>query len=162
ELTRQAARRAKSESLFTTYLIIFLVPYAIFVTGVAAYFYLRMLDMQQRAPHPLEYLRDSGENPPAKRGSSSVFESISPDTNLTGNGKRNTAPVDRIRCWRSAAKSSSVVRSNGGREPIAGRFAPTTRANTSRAKRRTTKCSSRAPIEPRSSVPIPASARFCK
>ena len=82
ELTRQVARRAKSESLFTTYLIIFLIPYAIFVTGVAAYFYLRMLDMQQRAPHPLEYLRDSGENPPAKRGSSSVFESISPDTNL--------------------------------------------------------------------------------
>src|SRR5437016_13554282 len=82
DLTRQAARRAKSESLFTTYLIIFLIPYAIFVTGVAAYFYLRMLDMQQRAPHPLEYLRDSGENPPAKRGSSSVFESISPDPNL--------------------------------------------------------------------------------
>ena len=82
DLARKVARRAKSESLFTTYLIIFLIPYAIFVTGVAAYFYLRMLDMQQRAPHPLEYLRDSGENPPAKRGSSSVFESISPDTNL--------------------------------------------------------------------------------
>jgi hypothetical protein len=80
-LTRQVARRAKSESLFTTYLIIFLIPYAIFVTGVAAYFYLRMLDMQQRAPHPLEYLRDTGENPPAKRGSS-MIESVSPDTNL--------------------------------------------------------------------------------
>src|SRR5206468_9774643 len=83
DLTRQAARRAKSESLFTTYLIIFLIPYAIFVTGVAAYFYLRMLDMQQRAPHPLEYLRDSGENPPAKRGSSSsIIEGASPDTTL--------------------------------------------------------------------------------
>lgn len=81
-LTQQVARRAKSESLFTTYLIIFLIPYAIFVTGVAAYFYLRMLDMQQRAPHPLEYLRDTGENPPAKRGSSSIIEGASPDTNL--------------------------------------------------------------------------------
>jgi hypothetical protein len=82
QVTRRIARRAKAESLFTTYLIIFLVPYAIFVTCIAAYFYWRMLDMQQRAPHPLEYLRDSGENPPAKRGSSSVFESISPDTTL--------------------------------------------------------------------------------
>ena len=82
DLTSRMARRAKRESLFTTYLIIFLIPYAIFVTCVAAYFYLRMLDMQQRAPHPLEYLRDSGENPPAKRGTSSVLESVSPDTPL--------------------------------------------------------------------------------
>jgi hypothetical protein len=82
QVTRQVARRAKAESLFTTYLIIFLVPYAIFVTCIAAYFYWRMLDMQQRAPHPLEYLRDSGENPPAKRGTSSIFESISPETPL--------------------------------------------------------------------------------
>jgi len=82
DLSRQVARRAKSESMFTTYLIIFLIPYAIFMTGVAAYFYLRMLDMQQRAPHPLEYLRDTGENPPAKRGTSSVLEGVSPETNL--------------------------------------------------------------------------------
>jgi hypothetical protein len=82
ELPRQVTRRAKAEGLFSTYLIIFLVPYAIFVTCIAAYFYWRMLDMQQRAPHPLEYLRDTGENPPAKRGTSSVIESISPETNL--------------------------------------------------------------------------------
>jgi hypothetical protein len=78
DLTRQAARRAKRESLFTTYLIIILIPYAIFATCVAAYFYWRMMAM----PHPMEYLRDTGENPPAKRGSGSVQEIISPETNL--------------------------------------------------------------------------------
>jgi hypothetical protein len=78
QLTQQVARRAKRESLFATYLIIILIPYAIFATCVAAYFYFRMKQM----PHPLEYLRDSGENPPAKRGTSSVMETISPETNL--------------------------------------------------------------------------------
>jgi hypothetical protein len=78
QLTQQVARRAKRESLFTTYLIIILIPYAIFATCVAAYFYFRMKQM----PHPLEYLRDSGENSPAKRGTSSVMETISPETNL--------------------------------------------------------------------------------
>jgi hypothetical protein len=78
DLTRQAARRAKRESLFTTYLIIILIPYAIFATCVAAYFYWRMMSM----PHPMEYLRDTGENPPAKRGTGSVQETISPETNL--------------------------------------------------------------------------------
>src|SRR5262249_1850668 len=78
QLTQRVARRAKRESLFTTYLIIILIPYAIFATCVAAYFYFRMKQM----PHPLEYLRDTGENPPAKRGTSSVMETISPETNL--------------------------------------------------------------------------------
>jgi len=78
DLTRQAARRAKRENLFTTYLIIILIPYAIFATCVAAYFYWRMMAM----PHPMEFLRDTGENPPAKRGTGSVQETISPETNL--------------------------------------------------------------------------------
>jgi hypothetical protein len=78
DLKRQAARRAKRESMFATYLIIILIPYAIFASCVAAYFYWRMMQM----PHPMEYLRDTGENPPAKRGSSSVQEIISPETNL--------------------------------------------------------------------------------
>jgi len=78
DLRKQVARRAKRESLFTTYLIIILIPYAIFATSVAAYFYFRMKQM----PHPMEYLRDTGENPPAKRGTSSLMETISPETNL--------------------------------------------------------------------------------
>jgi hypothetical protein len=78
DYTRQVARRAKRESLFTTYLIIILIPYAIFASCVAVYFYWRMMQM----PHPLEYLRDAGENPPAKRSSSSVQEVISPETGL--------------------------------------------------------------------------------
>lgn len=78
DVNRQVAQRAKRESLFTTYLIIILIPYAIFMTCVAAYFYIRMKQM----PNPMEFLRDSGENPPAKRGTSSVLETISPETKL--------------------------------------------------------------------------------
>lgn len=78
DVNRRVAQRAKRESLFTTYLIIILIPYAIFITCVAAYFYLRMRQM----PNPMEFLRDSGENPPAKRGTSSVLETISPETKL--------------------------------------------------------------------------------
>jgi hypothetical protein len=77
DFTRQVARRAKRESLFTTYLIIILIPYAIFATCVAAYFYWRMMQM----PHPMEFLRDTGENPPAKRGAS-IQEMLSPETSL--------------------------------------------------------------------------------
>jgi hypothetical protein len=78
ELSRQVAKRAKAESMLAAYLLIFLIPYAIFVTIVAGYFYWRMM----QTPHPLEMLNDFGDNPPAKRGTSSVIDIIPPETNL--------------------------------------------------------------------------------
>jgi hypothetical protein len=91
ELSRRLARRAKSESMLAAYLLIFLIPYAIFVTLVAGYFYWRM----QQMPHPLEMLKDLGDNPPAKRGTSSVIDIIPPETNLPS--KLQVALGQRIR-----------------------------------------------------------------
>ena len=78
DLSRRLAKRAKAESMLAAYLLIFLIPYAIFVTVVAGYYYVRM----QQMPHPLEMLKDIGDNPPAKRETSSVIDIIAPETNL--------------------------------------------------------------------------------
>jgi DNA-directed RNA polymerase subunit RPC12/RpoP len=91
DLSRRLAKRAKAESMLAAYLLIFLIPYAIFVTLVAGYYYWRM----QQMPHPLEMLKDIGDNPPAKRGTSSVIDIIPPETNLPN--KLQVALGQRIR-----------------------------------------------------------------
>jgi hypothetical protein len=91
ELSRQVARRARAESMWAAYLLIFLIPYAIFMTIVAGYFYWRIM----QTPHPLEMLNDFGDNPPAKRGTSSVIDIIPPETNLPS--KLQVALGQRIR-----------------------------------------------------------------
>jgi hypothetical protein len=91
ELSREVARRAKAESMLAAYFLIFLIPYAIFITIVAGYFYWRIM----QTPHPLEMLNDFGDNPPAKRGSSSVIDIIPPETTLPG--KLQVALGQRIR-----------------------------------------------------------------
>jgi hypothetical protein len=72
---------AKGGELFVPILLIFLIPYAIFITGVAAYFYYQL----RSVPDPLELLPDfPGDNPGGtRRGQgATVYERITPDRPL--------------------------------------------------------------------------------
>jgi hypothetical protein len=76
---RRPTRRAAEGRKFASTVLIFLIPYALFMTFVAAYFYFQL---QQTPPHPLEFLPDwPGENPGTKR---------------TGSGKSGSL-LDRVR-----------------------------------------------------------------
>jgi hypothetical protein len=80
---RPAVRRSAQGSRFTATILIFLVPYAIFMTGIAIYYYYQM---RLRDVHPLEMLPDvPSENPGATRKGgqvSSVYSRWKVDTAL--------------------------------------------------------------------------------
>jgi hypothetical protein len=70
--------------LFIPTLLIFLIPYAVFVTIVAGYLYFLL----KRVPDPLEFLPDRGDNPGATRKAGAaverfkIIERFPPDRNL--------------------------------------------------------------------------------
>lgn len=73
------ARRA-AEKGGSSPLLVFLVPYAIFITFVAGYLYFQ--SRQQK--DPLEYLQDQpGENPGVTKKKVSLYNRISPDSDLS-------------------------------------------------------------------------------
>lgn len=76
---RRASGGGKSAAVSV---LIFLVPYSIFMTGVAAYYYWKVA---QVPPHPLEYLPDwPGEHPGTthKGQGKVVYERVQPSTPL--------------------------------------------------------------------------------
>jgi len=77
------ARRPREESMVGAIVLIFLVPYAVFMTFLAGYFYYQL----RQVPSPLERMpdiNDASDNPGARRrnSQSSVYERVVPDTKL--------------------------------------------------------------------------------
>jgi hypothetical protein len=80
---RVAVRRVKEGGSGAIIVLIFLIPYALLMTGVAVYFYWNAAQQH----HPLEYLPDwPGEHPGATRKGqdkvSSVYERVTPESRL--------------------------------------------------------------------------------
>jgi hypothetical protein len=75
-----AVRRSRGTGMFSVYLLSVLVPYAIFATALAIYFYFQW----KSVPHPLEYLQDIGDpkDQPSHKGGSRTYLRIPPDTPL--------------------------------------------------------------------------------
>lgn len=72
------ARRADGGNMLPFYIIIFLTPYAIFMTAIAVYYYYQW----RNAPNPLEMLPDQGEPKASKGARSQVISRISASTEL--------------------------------------------------------------------------------
>src|SRR5579871_1718122 len=80
---RMAVRRVKERGNGAVIVLIFLIPYALLMTGVAVYFYWNAAQQH----HPLEFLPDwPGEHPGATRKGqekvSSVYERVTPESPL--------------------------------------------------------------------------------
>jgi hypothetical protein len=74
------APRRRGSGLGPILVLIFLIPYAIFATGAAVYFYFQLL----KTPHPLEVLPDiEGDKPGAARKEAGTqFQRVVPDAPL--------------------------------------------------------------------------------
>lgn len=110
---RMAVRRVKEGSNGAVIVLIFLIPYALLMTGVAVYFYWNAAQQH----HPLEFLPDwPGEHPGATRKGqekvSSVYERVTPESPLPARlrvGLHRTLRVGNLEVTPERVEQKKVV-----------------------------------------------------
>ncbi len=106
-------RRAKEGSSAAVIVLIFLVPYALLMTGVAIYYYWNAAQQH----HPLEYLPDwPGEHPGASHKGqdkvSSVYERVTPESPLPARlrvGLHHTLRIGNLEVTPEKVEKKKVV-----------------------------------------------------